>query len=124
MADKPLVSDLVSFYFSLFRQGGGILCGHYLQKYFRMKEYKWESVAKIASPGGFLKRFIMQWTPVRWVSFEWGYAETWERFVLVNFMLIAAQLLDLGHFYIKVPPFLPLPLTDRCHRSCVLYVLV
>ena len=61
---------------------------HYLE----MKAYQWSGLWKIPTLKGKLKRAVGQFTPYSWTSYQWGYSDSFKRFVFVCGLVVLVRM--------------------------------
>lgn len=72
--------------------GLGIVLGMMTCHYLEMKGYHWRGLWKIPTLKGKLKRAVGQFTPYSWTSYQWGYTDSFKRFVFVCGLIVLVSM--------------------------------
>ena len=72
--------------------GLGIVCGMMTCHYLEMKSYHWRGLWKIPTLKGKLKRAVGQFTPYSWTTYQWGYTDSFKRFVFVCVLIVLVSI--------------------------------
>ena len=87
--------------------GLGIYLGVKTCEYLSMKKYIWTGVWNTPTIKGKIKRVVSQFTPYSWTSYQWGYTESFKKFLFMCFIIVCWIVQDLNTFYLKAIYWIP-----------------
>lgn len=87
--------------------GGGIIVGWWMMRYFKNKTYDWRGLCNQSSAKDKMTRMVAQFSPYSWVSFQWNMTKSLKNWFYVNLVVFVYLLSELNTFYLKAVLWIP-----------------